>query len=584
MTGAYAYTPDIWLPLAGALLMAAMGLYGWRRRRLPGAPALIVAMLCGIVLLSGMLLGAAAVTPGTKIAWFKFRDAWLAPSATAGACFVLEYVRPGRWLTRRSLSLLALPPLLEIFLAVANDGRLLWRQVEIGPDGSVVATLAPAGAIITSYLAGLGLVIAATLIWLYVRSPLHRWPAVIMLLGQVGGRGLFLLSLVHPPLLSPIDLVVLATLSPLTAYAIALFGFRILDPLPAARQMALEQMREGLVVFDAQWRVASLNPAAEALLSTPAAHARGKVLAELLPAVPDLGARGADNAPQAKQRRFAQAPALSAADGIAGPADITLGTGPEARYCVLDVSPLHDFRGLTVGYVLILHDETERRRTQAQILEQQRALATLQERDRIARELHDNLGQVLGFVKLQAQSARDLLARNQQAKADEFLARLQAVAQDAHTDVREYILGSPGAQPAGTGFFAGLRQYLQQFSKNHGLAVELVTPPDLAEEALAPVVSVQLLRIIQEALTNVRKHAQARSVCVTFSVRDCRAQVTIQDDGAGFDPARAGTAEGSHFGLGFMRERAQEVSGTVEIASAPGQGTRVIVSVPLRVP
>ena len=101
--------PDIWPPLLGAIFLAALGLYSWRRRSAPGAmPSCHRLAVCGAVA-AGNCLVAAAVAPATKIAWYKFQTVWQLPAVTAMTCFVLEYAYPGRWLTRRNLSLLALP-------------------------------------------------------------------------------------------------------------------------------------------------------------------------------------------------------------------------------------------------------------------------------------------------------------------------------------------------------------------------------------------------------------------------------------------------------------------------------------------
>jgi hypothetical protein len=167
MTGAYAYTPDIWLPLAGAIFLTAIGLFCWRRRDVPGALPLLAVSLFGALWLLGIALEAAAVAPATKITWFRFQALWRAPTVTAGLCFVLEYAYPGRWLTRRNLILLSIPVLLDILLVIAGDAQLIWRRIEVGPDGSVTANLAPAGLILTVYGIGLVLVNTAVLLWLF---------------------------------------------------------------------------------------------------------------------------------------------------------------------------------------------------------------------------------------------------------------------------------------------------------------------------------------------------------------------------------------------------------------------------------
>jgi hypothetical protein len=241
MAGAYAYTPDIWPPLLGAVFIASIGLYVWRRRTsVPAArPLAAVALLTALWLL-GLVLEAAAVAPATKIAWFRFQSIWRAPIVTAGLCFVLEYALPGRWLTRRNLVLLAIPVLLDILLVLAGGARLMWYQFRIAPNGQVVADLAPAGVIMAVYGVGLVLVNAGVLLWLFVRSPQHRWPVAIMIFGQVVPRVLYVVDAAHLPWPVPVEPVAFGAIVTFTAYAVALFGFRIFDPVPAARTTAIE--------------------------------------------------------------------------------------------------------------------------------------------------------------------------------------------------------------------------------------------------------------------------------------------------------------------------------------------------------
>jgi PAS domain S-box-containing protein len=319
-----------------------------------------------------------------------------------------------------------------------------------------------------------------------------------------------------------------------------------------------------MMVLDTDGRIVDLNPAAMSILGRPANHLQGQNVAKWLP-----GCAGIVSGPAARK------PAQT---------EISLGPDGALRDYELNLSPLKDRNDVLLGSLLLLHDVTAQRQTQAQILEQQRALAALRERELVARELHDGLGQVLGYVKMQTQAARDRLAQNQTKAADHNLAQLLAVAQDAHADLREYILGATSVTHTHTSFLDTLGQYLRAFNEHYALHAELVAPADLKDDTFEPTVEAQLLRIIQEALTNARKHARAQCVEVRMQLDGCRAQVIVQDDGAGFDPALPGTAQAQKYGLGFMRERAEAVGGSVEIHSAPGVGTQVIISVPRRQP
>jgi signal transduction histidine kinase len=115
------------------------------------------------------------------------------------------------------------------------------------------------------------------------------------------------------------------------------------------------------------------------------------------------------------------------------------------------------------------------------------------------------------------------------------------------------------------------------------MQTELVVADGVAEETFPPETGVQLLRVVQEAMTNARRHAGADAICVTIEQPDHRVRITVSDDGCGFDPARLDTVEGTHFGLAFMRERMTQIAGSVEIDSQLGSGTRVCFEAPVRI-
>jgi len=312
-------------------------------------------------------------------------------------------------------------------------------------------------------------------------------------------------------------------------------------------------------VLDLEGRVISLNPAAERILNAPAKQVKGKLVKELLPAYPE--------------KRLADS----------GETEIELGfgEGTSLRHYMLTNSLLNDFRGLEVGRLLLIRDVTEEKRAQAQILEQQRALFMLHEREQLASELHDNLGQVFAFVNVQGQTIRRLLSRGDLSTADEYVSRLLEVAREADVDIRESIMGLRANIPE-HGLLPTLTQYLAKYEKNYGIQTQLEGSETFTDGAFEPLVEVQLLRILQEALTNVRKHANARSVRIAFISEDGWARVTVHDDGLGFDPDASSAGMEEHIGLRLMRERAEEVGGSLSLKSASGQGTELTVRVPVK--
>jgi len=241
---------------------------------------------------------------------------------------------------------------------------------------------------------------------------------------------------------------------------------------------------------------------------------------------------------------------------------------------------LNDFRGLEVGRVLLLRDVTERRRAREQILEQQKAQAVLEERAALARELHDSIGQALAVAQLQAEIAHELADRGDIAAAQGTLSRLVEITQSANVDIRQYLLGAKRLLTPGQDVFVALQQYVKEFSRDFGPPTELVLAPGMTERGLDSRSRVQLTRIVQEGLANVRKHAHARAAQVMFCFNAGRIQMRIEDDGVGFDVAHFFEAEDHRYGLRSMRDRAEAVGGTFQILSAPGCGTRVIVEVP----
>ena len=564
MTWSYGYRPHIWPSFLTFLLMIALAIYGGRRRSVPGALPFAIACLFFAPWAAGSALEIAAADAAAKIFWIKFQGLWQMFGVTAGTCFVLDYAWPGRWLTRRNLTLLSIPPLVTLGLALTDNlHHLFWRGFLV--DGAVTQQIGPAGTIAIAYGQALIIVNLIALAWLCLHSPQHLWPVVIILTGQAVSRVLYLLDVsgaAHSDL--ALNVLGLAFLS--ATYAIALFGFRLFDPIALARQRVVEQLHAGILVLDSQGRVVTLNPAAEQILSAPASRAKGRPIRDLLPAYPD--------GPVAEgETEIDLSLPQGSPDGLRA--------GQEARHYALVTSLLKDWRGLEVGRLLLLRDVTEQKHAQEQLVERQRALAMLQEREWLARELHDSTGQALGATSLKVGAARKLIADGKLKKADDQLAHLESIVAAAHADVREYILNLRATPAEDRPFLPTLRHYLDGFRHNYDIQVELSVGAGVDEGVFAPEVRIQLFRIVQEALSNVRKHAQTSCVWLSFVVQGSLLCMRIQDNGQGFDPQQAAGADGTHFGLHFMRERAEQLGGTLRVQSTPGEGTCVEVRIPL---
>lgn len=207
--------------------------------------------------------------------------------------------------------------------------------------------------------------------------------------------------------------------------------------------------------------------------------------------------------------------------------------------------------------------------------------AVVEERERIARELHDSLGQILGSINAQTLAVKKLLQDGRTDVALQELTDMGDRIQEVYADIREAILGLRTASDATReGFVPAVRLYSERFTQMSAIRVELRVTEEAQRALLAPAVQLQLLRVLQEALTNVRKHAHATAVQVALDTENGVFKATVSDDGRGFDPATLPQTGWPHFGLQMMRERAEAVGGGFQIEAGRGMGTVVTVTVP----
>lgn len=211
--------------------------------------------------------------------------------------------------------------------------------------------------------------------------------------------------------------------------------------------------------------------------------------------------------------------------------------------------------------------------------EKLKGLVAVEERQRLARELHDSLAQDLALLRLKLIEADRSIRPTASAGSAPTRPEVVAVLDSAYRHLREAILGLRALDArAGSGLVAALEEYLRDFGTLGHLSVELRVPAGGTLD-LSPQSETQLMRIIHEALTNVVRHADAKKATVKMEHEQDALLIAIEDDGKGFLPA-AMSQQALHFGLQTMRERAEAVGGTLEIDSAPGRGTRVIVRLP----
>ena len=202
-------------------------------------------------------------------------------------------------------------------------------------------------------------------------------------------------------------------------------------------------------------------------------------------------------------------------------------------------------------------------------------LTLANERQRMARELHDTLAQGLAGLVLQLEAIDSHLSRGNTTKAQAITQQAMDRARLTLADARRAIDDLRSGDPLDIDLDTAVCEEIDRFTAASGIPCELSIelPPSLPEE-----VRECARRVVSEALTNIARHAQAQHVVIAFSPGDHTLDIEVRDDGVGFDPAQIGAG---HYGLIGLRERARLIGGTLNIESAPGQGTTLKAQLPL---
>ena len=214
---------------------------------------------------------------------------------------------------------------------------------------------------------------------------------------------------------------------------------------------------------------------------------------------------------------------------------------------------------------------------------QLRQRAIIEERERIAREIHDGIAQLMAYVNTKASAIRLLLKKRELKEARSQLLQLEEASRESFTDLRTAILGLRTTDTQTAGLTTTLQSFITKFSELTGIRVDLDLPDQSAAISLPPESELQLIRITQEALSNVQKHTSNRHAWVRIRHIDHSLELTIGDAGPGFDPMHPSEDHRPHFGLSTMRERAESIGGTFIVDSKLDNGTRVTVRLPREV-
>jgi signal transduction histidine kinase len=169
------------------------------------------------------------------------------------------------------------------------------------------------------------------------------------------------------------------------------------------------------------------------------------------------------------------------------------------------------------------------------------------------------------------------------AVASDYLVEIENVAQEVYKDTREAILGLRTAVSGDRSMVSALREYATRFNQMNSIKTELIVDDSIIP-SLPPNVELQAIRIVQEALSNIRKHAEATRATIKVTNEKDEVIIVIEDDGKGFDVNENGKRDFTRFGLRNMKERADNIHGRFLVESKPESGTKVTLGIPLTFP
>jgi two-component system nitrate/nitrite sensor histidine kinase NarX len=207
------------------------------------------------------------------------------------------------------------------------------------------------------------------------------------------------------------------------------------------------------------------------------------------------------------------------------------------------------------------------------LLARTRELAIAEERNLVAQGLHDSIAQGLNFLKLQVQMLEDSLERDARDEVREVIQMIEAGLRESYDDVRELLMNFRTKLDEGE-LIDALNNSAERFRRQTGIKVSVDVDSRTSGAPLPAEQQLQLLFIVQEALSNIRKHAHAQHVHITVeNAEDFKLAVT--DDGCGFDVVENQARKETHVGLKIMHERAARLGARLTIDSTPGLGTRI---------
>ncbi len=201
----------------------------------------------------------------------------------------------------------------------------------------------------------------------------------------------------------------------------------------------------------------------------------------------------------------------------------------------------------------------------------------MQERTRISHELHDSLAQTIASLRIQIRVIDETFHSDDEKSIWHQMERIEYTIDQANTQLRELIAHFRAPMDE-QGLIPSIEETIRRNQEDANIPIYFQN--EWPEQEFSAEVELNVLRIVQECLANIRKHSQAESVRVLLTHRDGYNNLLIEDDGIGFDESEVVSEGGRHLGLNILRDRSKEIGAEIDIESEPGDGTRIHLQFP----
>lgn len=564
----FQYIPYIWPLIGSACMTLFLGIYELLvQKKAKGITYFVLSMFVVTIWSSCNALEMSSLDFSTKLFWANMQYFAYCYSPVTLLALCMQFTGYDKWVNNKRILWLAVIPTIIIVL-IWTDGLHGLIRYNMSMDYSglfpvITKKYGPAFYIHAVYSHTLNMIACVLLIKrLFIKNMLYRRQALALLVGM---------SLIIVPniiYISGISAVKRFDITPVFFGPAALimswgiFRFKMFDLVPLARTTVIETMNAGMMVLDLQERILDVNTAFEKILGKEASKIYTRKVGEVCSNIPEF--------------------ARACMDGSVAHAEFSIEDNEIQKVYEVMLSPLTDKNGILIGRLAMIYEITEKKQAEQEFLKQQRKLAVVKERERITRDMHDNLGQVLGFINLQAQGIRQELVNSGVEIAVGSIDKLIEVTQSAHNEIREYIRNMRNLNSMEKNLFIAIEKYITDFKRQTAISVEHNIPMGFDGEGFEINVMVNLLNIVKEALNNIRKHAQATQVKIYYHLHGGHLSITIEDNGKGFEADDSPNSTGNKFGLNIMRERAAEIGAEIHLESVVGKGSKVTLRIPVR--